>query len=127
MSEELNHQANYRLTCPYCNGALYPVFFTPESAPWLCVICNHSWWATELSEKARARFRPELCDFGFGEELAAQQDLVLKERDAARARGTSVRSDQLQLLPLYILERLPRPTTEGFGELLQLEITRKGG
>lgn len=127
MSEELSHTPSYRLTCLYCNGALYPVFFTAESAPWLCVVCSHSWWAAELSEKARIRFRPALCDFGLGAELLELQNLVLHEREAARARGSSVRSDQLQLLPLYILQRLPRPTTEGFGELLRLEIARKGG
>jgi hypothetical protein len=68
-----------------------------------------------------------MCDFGIGPELLEQQNFVLREREAAQARGTSIRSDQLQLLPLYILQRLPLPTTEKFGELLKLEISRKGG
>lgn len=127
MSEDLDLTPTYRVTCPYCNGALYPAFFTPESAPWLCVICHNAWWAAELSEKARTIFRPALCDFGIGEDLAFLQQLVIAERGVARARGTSVRSDQLQSLPLYILQRLPGPTTEGFGVLLKLEIVRKGG
>lgn len=126
MNEELSNPT-YRLTCPYCNGALYPVSFTPESAPWLCVICAHSWWAAELSETARKIFRPALCDFGIGEPLATLQEAVLAERDEARARGTSVRSDQLQLLPLYVLKQMPKRTTKVFGKLLKLEITRKGG
>ncbi len=128
MSEELLHTPNYRLTCLYCNGALYPVFFMPESAPWLCTICHHSWWATELSEQARKMFRPALCDFGINYDLVdTLHKAVFMERDNARARGTSVRTDQLQLLPLHILQRLPRPTMESFGEMIQLEITRKGG
>lgn len=127
MSVELSHTPTYRLTCLYCNGALYPVFFTPESAPWLCPICSHSWWAAELSEPARARFRPATCDFGIGPGLLELQELVHQEREVARARGTSVRADQLQLLPLYILRNLPLPTTEKFGDLLKLEIIRKGG
>lgn len=127
MSVDLNETPTYRLTCPYCNGHLYPAFFTPDSAPWLCSICHQAWWATELSEEARARFRPALCDFGIGPGLLELQALVLEERELARARGTSVRADQLQLLPLNILQNLPLPATEGFGELLKLEITRKGG
>jgi hypothetical protein len=127
MSEDLL-QPTYRLTCPYCNGHLYPAFFTPESAPWLCSICHNAWWAAELSEGARKMFRPALCDFGINfTMLDSLQNVVLRERDEARARGTSVRSDQLQLLPLDILQHLPGPTTEIFGELLKLEITRKGG
>ena len=128
MSEELGQTPTYRVTCPYCNGHLYPAFFTPESAPWLCSICHNAWWASELTEQARKLFRPALCDFGIDYGLRdTLEKTVITERDDARARGTSVRSDQLQLLPLSILQRIPRPTTEGFGGLLQLEITRKGG
>jgi hypothetical protein len=127
MIEDLKQNPTYRLTCPWCNGVLYPIAFTPESAPWVCVICSHAWWAAELSETARKQFRPSFCDFGWGAALEPLQALVEQEREAARARGTSVRSDQLQSLPLSILQRLPGPTTEGFGELLKLEITRKGG
>jgi hypothetical protein len=126
-TEPVGHAPTYRLTCPYCAGALYPAFFTSESAPWLCVICHNSWWASELSEAARKQFRSALCDFGFGQSLLELHDLVLQERESARARGTSVRVDQLQLLPLHILQRLPGPTTKEFGELLKLEISRKGG
>jgi hypothetical protein len=125
MSEELALIPNYRLTCPWCNGRLYPIAFTPDSAPWICVICSHAWWVAELSEEARKRFRPAMCDFGFGPGLEELQEKVKLEREEARARDTSVRSDQIQLLPLYVLQRLSR---EGrFGELVQLEITRKGG
>lgn len=116
----------YRLICPYCNGHLYPNAFTPESAPWVCVICNHSWWAAELSAASRARFRPALCDFGVGPGLLELQDAVLQERDEARTRGTSVRFDQVQSLPLYVLHRLPQ-RDDDFGALVKREITRKGG
>lgn len=120
---ELN--PNYRLTCLWCNGALYPVAYDPDSAPWLCVICAHSWWAAELTEEARKRFRPAYCDFGVGLPLLELQAQVELERDEARMRKTSVRFDQVQLLPLSILKHLPQ---EGeFGDLVRLEITRKGG
>lgn len=121
--EVLAVNPNYRLTCLYCNGVLYPAVFTPESAPWICVICHNAWWVAELSEEARARFRPAYCDFGIGEGLLELQEKVLQERKEARLRGTSVRSDQIQLLPLHLLQHLPR---EGaFGDLVALEITRK--
>lgn len=117
---------DYRTTCPYCNAVLYPAVFTPDSAPWICVICHHAWWATELSEEARKQFRPALCDFGYGMKLVELQEKVLAEREAARARGTSVRSDQVQLLPLHLLQRLPQDEGE-FGDFVKIEITRKGG
>lgn len=127
MSEEaLSITPNYRLTCPYCNGALYPAVFTPESAPWVCVICHYAWWAAELSEEARKRFRPALCDFGIGPGLHELQEKVLAERDEARTHGTSVRSDQVQLLPLQQLKQIP-PQPNAFGDLVKIEITRKGG
>jgi hypothetical protein len=124
MSEKVSHTPTYRLTCPYCNGALYPNAFTPESAPWLCSICKHSWWAAELSEKARKQFRPNLCDFGYGQLLEDLQNEVLAERDEARIRGTSVRLDQLQLLPAIGLKQLPQ--VGKFGDYVKLEIKRKG-
>lgn len=116
---------SYRVTCLWCNGQLYPIAYSPESAPWVCVICGHAWWVSELSEAARKQFRPFFCDFGFGTQLEPLEQLVTAEREEARARGTSVRSDQIQSLPLAILQRLP---IEGeFGDLVKLEITRKGG
>lgn len=125
MSEQLLTPA-YRLTCPYCNGALYPAVFTPESAPWVCVICHNAWWAAELTEEARKRFRPALCDFGIGPGLLELQQQVLEERDQARAHGTSVRSDQIQLLPLPVLQRL-QLQEDAFGDAVRNEISRKGG
>lgn len=116
----------YRTTCPWCNGQLYPIAYTPEAAPWLCVICSHSWWAAELSEEARKQFRPAFCDFGFGLAVEPLQLKVMAERDEARARKTSVRSDQIQLLPLVVLQHLPQADDE-FGSMVKLEITRKGG
>lgn len=126
MSEELLLTPDYRTQCLWCGGQLYPIAFTPESAPWVCVICHQAWWAVELSEAARSRFRPALCDFGFGPGLDVLQQLVIQERDDARLRETSVRSDQVQSLPLYVLERLPRDATP-FGEMIGQEIKRKGG
>lgn len=116
----------YRVTCPWCNNALYPIAFTPESAPWVCVVCSNAWWAAELSEEARKRFRPAVCDFGIGPGLLELQAKVLQEREEARARGTSVRHDQVQLLPLYVLQRLPQEEGE-FGDLVKREIARKAG
>jgi hypothetical protein len=125
MTEDLSMNPTYRLTCLYCNGALYPVAYTPESAPWTCTICHQAWWVAELSEEARRRFRPAYCDFGHGPELEALQKLVLEERDEARIRKTSVRSDQIQLLPVFVLKRLPQDNE--LGDLIKLEITSKGG
>lgn len=125
MNEDINPA--YRVTCPYCNGVLYPAAFTPESAPWFCSICHYSWWAAELTEDARKQFRPALCDFGVGPKLLELQEKVLAEREEARARGTSVRHDQVQLMPLYILKQLPGPTTESFSQIVKIEIARKGG
>lgn len=116
----------YRVTCPYCNGQLYPIAFTPESAPWACSICHYAWWASELTEEARKIFRPFYADFGFGPKTVELQEKVQAEREEARVRGTSVRMDQLQLLPANILRRLPESETD-FGDFLKLEITRKGG
>lgn len=114
----------YRTTCPWCNGQLYPIAFTPDSAPWVCIICSHSWWATELSEDARKQFRPSFCDFGFGPVFEALHEKVLAEREEARARKTSARSDQIQSLPLPVLRHLPQGDDE-FGALVKREITRK--
>jgi hypothetical protein len=116
-------QPKYRTTCLYCNGVLYPIALDPESAPWVCVICNHSWWAVELSEESRKQFRANLCDFGFGPHLQILRDKVLVERGEARRRGTSIRLDQVQLLPLSALKRV---SSEGeFGAFVKEEITRK--
>lgn len=117
---------DYRTTCPWCNGALYPIAYTPDSAPWLCIICGHSWWASELTEKARKQFRPAFCDYGFGPALEPLEAAVVAEREEARARKTSVRSDQVQSLPLPILRLLPKSGDE-FGAMVEAEIARKGG
>ena len=116
----------YRVTCPWCNGALYPVVLDPASAPWVCVICRHGWWVAELVESARVHFRPAFCDFGFRDPARQITADVIDERMVAHERNTSCRSDQLALVPLSGLQIITT-TDAAFEALVQAEIIRKGG
>lgn len=53
----------YRTTCPNCGGPLRVHVGPAQDAPWLCDGCHHGWWCAELSDSARAAYRPRHGDF----------------------------------------------------------------
>ena len=116
---------SYSTRCPLCNGALYPVVLGPDSAPWMCVICRHSWWVAELTADARKLFRAVYGDFGFGPDTDALRQAVEAERVEAVERGTSCREDQIALLPVAGLKWLV--SRKVLPKQVKAEMKRKGG
>jgi hypothetical protein len=120
-------QPSYRNQCPNCNFVLYPVVLDPKSAPWLCIRDRYSWWAAELSEKARKQFRKATFDFGWGEQLDWLNAEIQDEMKLAEVRGTSCREDMIELVPLAGLQRMESdPGIHlDFKKLVSVERVRK--
>lgn len=90
---------NYLTTCPSCGGQLVPHVGHAQSAPWLCQVCRHGFFACELSADARVFWRPTHRDFGFNAELGKVLHRGRQtEVGLASERGTCVRVDQVSLL-----------------------------
>jgi len=101
-------QPTYPTKCLACGHALDPVALDPDTAPWLCPVVHpglRGYWACELSSQAPA-YRSQHADFGFGAPAIALRALVDQEHAAAVTRGTSLREDQLGLVPAAVLTRL---------------------
>lgn len=82
----------YHLNCPRCGSVLTHVALGPQHAPYLCRECQRGWWASELSQEARAAYSRANDDF---ERHAGIRDAVLAEAALAHQRGTSLRPDQI--------------------------------
>jgi hypothetical protein len=52
--------------CPSCGGALSSVEGDAQTAPWGCYPCGLGFWNAELTDEARANYRPEFMDYGLG-------------------------------------------------------------
>lgn len=118
-------QPVYPTTCPRCSSQLQPVALDGQSAPWLCGQCRLGFFATELSADARRLYRPRHSDFGFGAPAIALRAAVDQEQAAARTRGTSLREDQLSLVPAASLKAL-KVTNQAFAALVAQAITARG-
>ena len=51
------------LTC-LNDGAALNMVDLPGTPPWVCTQCSHGWWNSELTDAARAAWRPQYQDFG---------------------------------------------------------------
>jgi len=93
----------YSASCPRCSAGLTAVVQGPDSAPWLCRPCRRGWWAVELTAGSRAIYRKERDDFrpALATRIAVEQEGAL-----ARARGTSMREDQVALVPAATLRAI---------------------
>lgn len=116
----------YLQSCPGCGGPLTPVALGPETAPWLCGVCAHGWFACELAPPARASFRAEQRDWGHagGRELKVLRDVELAD---AHARGTSALPEHLSLLSgaqLAVLAKRGRLSAE-FRALVEAAIAQR--
>lgn len=87
----------YLTSCPSCGAELSPHVGSPDSAPWICNACHLGFWACELLEDARQIYRAWHRDFGVGSTSSLRIARV-HELEAAEARGTSAREDQISLL-----------------------------
>lgn len=119
-------QPLYALMCPRCGGPLQPVALDAQSAPWLCGLCRLGFFASELSSTARAAYRPLHRDFGLGPMRRVLSGLVAQERAGAESRGTSLREDQLHLVPVRTLTML-RARDAAFAQRVQHVIAQRGG
>jgi hypothetical protein len=90
----------YFKTCPHCGGQLQPNASGPEIPPWRCDDCLVFYWVAELSQEARASYRPAQMDWGHRGSAAhlAVREAVRIEAEQACLRGVSVRREQLGLL-----------------------------
>lgn len=70
--------------------------FDPQTAPWLCTPCGRGFWVAECSEEARAAYRPQFHDWGYG--ASALRAAVRQECAEALRRKTSVHPDLEPLL-----------------------------
>lgn len=101
-------EVSYHRTCPICGVSLSVNADGPWTPPWRCDPCRQSWWVSELTQEARACFRREQCDFGWGGtkgEKAVRQ-AVRVECEQAAVRGVSLRREQLGLVSGEILTGL---------------------
>jgi len=89
----------YLTTCPNDGAPLQPVALDPDTAPWLCNVCRRGWWVSELQTSARSAWRVQFQDFGFGDTMLSIREQVRQERVEAVTRGTSLRPEQLLVLP----------------------------
>ena len=86
------------LTCLNCGGGLEPYAGDPDGAPWVCHGCHLGFWVSELSQEARALYRPRFNDFGRFRDTEALRGRCHAERADARARGTSCLPEHIGLL-----------------------------
>ena len=96
----------YRIGCPKCGKALMPVALGPDTAPWLCADCARGFFTVELTEEARAQYRPDKDDWGHGTPATTLRSKVTDEWVKAQVRGSSLRHDQLDLVDKDTLSRL---------------------
>lgn len=121
----------YATSCPTCGAQLDPVALAPPTAPWLCPVVHpglRGYWAAELSDAARALFRPRHADFGFGHEGRLVRGVVLVEARDAFVRGISLREDQLRLARPAVLNavKLRAGVHPAFLALVDAALTAKG-
>lgn len=100
----------YHRHCPICGAALVPNATNPYTAPWRCDVCLISWWVSELTQEARAAFRVRQEDWGTLNSASHKAVRAAVHEELARAliRGTSVRQDQLGLIPPATLTAILR-------------------
>jgi len=119
----------YHRTCLVCGATLQPNAHGPETAPWRCDICCRSYWVAELTQEGRRHFRREQRDFGWGG--TPGEVGVRTERDAevreARARGVSLRREQLGLVSRDVIERLLARHHGRIGSKFEAEMRRQVG
>ena len=94
---------SYAITCPHCGTTLEAVAQNPQTAPWLCRACSVGWWSAELTKEARATYRIERRDFRPAKPMRL---LVEAEARLAKARGSSLREDQLKLVTTKTVQRV---------------------
>ena len=117
----------YRTDCPRCGKELQPVALDADTAPWLCNDCHRGFWSAELTDVARARYRPARHDWGLGTPAQALRRSVQTEWLAAHGRGTSLRPDQLRMVPRTVLEcPLPPRTHPDFVAAVANELKARG-
>ena len=98
----------YQTTCPICGSALVPNVAGPHTPPWRCNECLQSWWVEELRAEARKAFRIVQRDWGPSNTAVAKavRTNVHNELAVAVNRGTSLRQDQLGLVPKTMLKHV---------------------
>ena len=111
----------YHRLCPLCGGQLTAIAGAPTTPPWGCFVCRQAWHVGELTQEARACFRREQRDWGYpgtkGHERVRKA--VQIEREEAHVRGTSLRTDQIGLVPKATLLALSkRRLSSGFSDLI---------
>ena len=98
-------RSHYLATCPECGATLQAVVLDPDTPPWVCTICHLGWWVSELQTPVRSEWDSRTRSFHF-RSLPALREAITQERATAAVLGTSVRVDQLNLLPLTALQAL---------------------
>jgi transposase-like protein len=69
------------MTCPNCGGALTgPTFVNFATPPYVCHACHRIWWTAELTPAARAAWRPQFLDYGYGAPAQAVVAAIAAER-----------------------------------------------
>ena len=96
---------SYSPTCPECGATLQAVVLDPDTPPWVCTISHLGWWVSELQTPVRSEWNSRTRSFHF-RSLPALREAITQERATAAVLGTSVRVDQLNLLPLTALQAL---------------------
>ena len=94
------------MTCTHCSEALVPSEgnLDPNTPPWTCVNCNHSWWMSELHDSYIALWRPEYHDWGY--ETVDLTIQIEKEHHDALVRGASILYEQLLFVRKETLQAL---------------------
>ncbi len=118
----------YATDCPKCARELQPVALVPDSAPWLCNECHLGFWAAELTDEARACYKPPLVEFA-GKDGAVVRRAVQSEWLHAQARGCSLRPDQLREAHkdhLVGAREQVRLLADNFAAAIDEEIARRG-
>jgi hypothetical protein len=113
-------------SCPNCGAELAPTThsFAPDVAPWICNKCLQGWFPSELTDQARALWRPTHRDFGFDQDRVSIEIAVGGDRQAAAQRGVNTLPDQVPLLQEGHVEQIASmalpdtPEAEAFKALL---------
>lgn len=67
--------------CPHCDEPLEAIEGHPDWAPWVCRGCHHGYWNAELTDEARAMYRPEYRDWGLHPAAWKLREAVKVERE----------------------------------------------
>ncbi len=111
--------------CLHCGAPLQWTALAPDVTPWVCLICHHGYWHSEVTAESRQAYNPAIKYWEPDYQPVLHQ-AIDQERTHAVMRGSSLRPDQIGLVPpnFTLAQGSPATASESWNQMVSWHNNR---